>query len=310
MKTNAIMKNIWLCIMLITALACQKDPYKDVESNEKSIEAFTLGDGLVQIGPAEINRSAGTVMVKVLMQGNTDLSKVRPSIQSSYKASISPASGETINFSGNGNKTKYTVTAESGETREWTVELVPFTESILGTYAVTDLVVYGGTGPEYGGAAVLKMTDKPWIWPAADGPAAELDNQLVFTFGGVTAEGNTFGNISNNAGADGKYANFLFTGTPQTDVNSFYRTIPKGEGKWSRNYVNNTITFTFADGKTATGKFIGAGTIDLGNNAKKTVASQSFEFTLNGNDDWGNIYSDLDKFVKKPRRFWIDVRKN
>ncbi|PST83758.1 hypothetical protein C7T94_08745 [Pedobacter yulinensis] len=305
-----MLKNIWILLLVLGTAACQKDPYKDVESNEKSIEAFTLGNGLVQIGPAEINRSAGTVTVKVLMQGNTDLSNVRPSIQSSYKASISPASGEPVNFTANGNKTRYTVRAESGQQREWTVEVIPFTETILGTYAVTDLVVYGGTGPEYNGAAVLKMTDKPWIWPAADGPAAELDNQLTFTFGGVTAEGNTFGTISNTAGADGKYANFLFTGTPQTDVNNFYRTIPKGEGKWTRNYVTNTVTFTFSDGKTATGKFVGAGTTDLGNGAKKTVVNQAFEFTLNGTDDWGNIYSDLDKFVKKPRTYWIDVKKN
>jgi len=322
MKLMNSIKLLFCCALLLSAASCQKDPYDGVESNEKSIEAFTLGNGLVQIGPAEIDRTAGTVKVKVLMQSGTDLSKVSPTIQTSYKAEVSPLSGQVVDFAGNSNTASYTVRSESGQQRTWKVELVPFTETITGTYTIQALVVYGGTGPEWGGGGVINMNDKPWVWPADNtGPKAEMDNTLVFELTGANAEGNTYGKFVNNAGADGKYANFLYVGTPQTDVNAKYRKLPKGEGTWTRNYAANTVTFKFADGSTTvatwrTGAYTYADDYTASGNKKdvykKTVAAglNSLEFTLTGVDDWGNIYGDLDKFVKNTRRYWIDLKKN
>src|SRR5690606_30163 len=104
-----------------------------------------------------------------------------------------------------------------------------------------------------------------------------------------------------------------FIGDPQTDVSNFYRKIPEGESKWIRNYTTGLITFTFPDGRTASGSIEGAGTEDLykdeNREITKTIDNQAFAFNLNGTDDWVNIYSDYDKFVKKPRRYWIDVTK-
>lgn len=312
MRKNIVLR--YISLLAITSLiffGCKKDPYKGVVSNERSIEAVTLGNGLVQVGPAIVDRVSGTVSVKVLMQAGTDLSKVAPLVQPSYKATVSPASGETVNFAASNNVADYTVTSESGQTRKWTIELVPFTETILGTYTIQGLVLYGGTGPEYGGGAVMNLTDKPWVWPADDGPSFELDNKLTFEFTGVTPDGKTYGTVTNDAGADGKYANFIFirNATTEIDVNHFYRKIPKGESKWERDYTANTIKFTFPDGSTTLGTFKGAETLDLGNGKSKTITDNSFDFTLNGADDWGNIYSDFDKFVQRPRRFWIDVKK-
>ncbi|QCR24799.1 hypothetical protein [Pontibacter sp. SGAir0037] len=304
---NRFLTLVALIITSLTHYSCTKDPFDDIVSHERAIMSFKIADG--QIGPAIIDRAASKVTVTLLMQEDTDLTKVAPQIMASYKAGISPASGEPVNFAANGNKMTYTVTSESGQKRDWTVEIVPFTETLLGTYDIKGLVVYGGTGPEYGGGAVLHMTDKPWVWPASDGPAVELDNVLTFEYTGVTDEGNTYGTVINDAGPDGKYADFRFVLNPQTNVNSFYRKIPKGQGTWVRNYANNTVTFTFEDGGTATGTFIGPGNIALGNNLSKTVTDNAFEFTLNGTDDWDNIYSDYDKFVKRPRRFWVDVKK-
>ncbi|WP_210463355.1 hypothetical protein [Rufibacter roseolus] len=309
MKKRIIFNLNLLLVFVAFCTGCVEDPYDGVVSNERSIEAVTLGGDLVQVGPAVVDRTEGKVTVTVLVQPGTDLSKVSPQIQTSYKSTISPGSGEPVNFAANNNQATYTVTSESGKTRDWKVELVPFTETLLGTYDINGLVVFGGTGPEYGGGAVLKMTDKPWVWPASGGPEAELDNTLTFEFSGVTAEGHTYGTVTNNAGPDGLYANFLFVGNPQTDVNGFYRRIPKGVGTWTRNYTANTVTFTFADKTTATATFVGPGSISLGNNLTKTVTDNAFEFTLNGTDDWNNIYSDYDKFVKKPRRFWVEVKK-
>ena len=311
----------FIAFVMAIATGCEKDPYDGVVSNEKSIEAFTLGNGFIQIGPAVVDRTARTVNVKVLMEQNTDLSKVTPLVQASYKATTSPASGESVNFTASGNTLNYTVTSESGESKEWTVTVEPFEETITGTYNITAQVVYGGTGPEWGGGGVINMTDKPWVWPAdGSGPQAEMDNTLVFELTGATENGDTYGKFVNNAGPDGKYANYLYTATPQTDVNNLYRTLPKGEGVWTRSYTNNTVTFKFADGSTKVATFrTGAYTYTddysaTGNKKdiyRKTVAAglNSFEFTLSGNDDWGAIYSDLDKFVKKPRRYWIDVKK-
>ncbi len=289
--------------------SCLKDPFDGIKSHERAIKAVTLGDGLVQVGPAVINRDSSKVWVNVLMQEGTDLSSVKPTIRVSYKATIEPASGEPINFAKNNNQAVYTVTSQTGETRQWTIALVPFNEPLLGTYEITGLSLYGGTGPEYGGGAVLFLTDKPWIWPAAGGPQSELDNQLTFTFEGVTSDGKTYGRVMNDAGADGQYADFMYVMDPETDVNHFYRKIPKGEGKWEHDYTANTITFTFADGSMSTGTFISAQTIDLGNGLKKTIPNKAFEFILNGTDDWDHIYSDYDKFVKRPRKYWIEVKK-
>lgn len=312
-KRNLIqMKNKKLFALLSFAIAtliffngCKKDPYKDVTSNERSIEAFSLAEG--QIGPAVIDRIAGTVKVNVLVQDGDEFSGITPTVQVSYKAQVSPASGQAVNFDSD-NKTTYTVTSESGQTRQWTVQLVPFTETLLGTYSIQGLVVYGGTGVEYGGGSVISLKDKA-VWPTADGPAAELDNTLTFTYTGATADGKTTGTVVNAAGADGLYANFTFMPNPQTDVNNFYRKIPKGESTWIRDYTANSVTFTAADGTTSTATFARSGTEDLGNGQSKTIADNAFVFTLNGVDDWDRIYSDYDKLVKHPRKYWIDVKK-
>ncbi|CAL1518817.1 hypothetical protein [Chitinophaga sp. MM2321] len=288
---------------------CTKDPFEGIQSHERAIEAITLGGGLIQVGPAAIDRAAAKASVKVLVQPNTDLSKVVAEIQTSYKAGVSPGSDQPLDFTASNNQYKYTITSEAGDTREWTVEIIPFTETLLGTYSVQALSLYGGTGPEYGGGAVMKLTDKPWVWPANDGPEKELDNTLTFEYTGITPDGKTTGTVDNKAGADGAYANFIFN-NPLTDVNGFYRTIPKGVSTWERDYANNTVTFISPEGKRSSAIFTGAKTIDLGNGQSKTITDNAFDFTLSGVDDWGNIYSDYDKFVKNPRRYWIEVKKN
>ncbi|MBL0744425.1 hypothetical protein [Chryseolinea lacunae] len=309
MKMRISIQYSFVIAALLLCSSCLKDPYNDVVSNERSIEAVTLGGGLTQVGPAIVDREAGKVSVQVLMEANTKLDNVSPILQASYHATTFPASGEPVNFEASNNQYTYTVTAQSGQTREWVIELVPFTETLPGTYKITGQVLYGGTGPEYGGGGVMKLTDKSWVWPATGGPAAEDDNILTFEFKGVTPEGHTFGAVSNTAGTDGLYADYQFIDKVPTDVNKFYRKIPKGEGTWERDYSKQTITFKFADGTTTTGSVSDAKTIDLGNGLSKTIADKAFDFILNGTDDWGNIYSDYDKIVKKPRRFWIDVKK-
>jgi hypothetical protein len=304
------MKRLNFLLVMAAALlpACQKDPGAGIRSHERAIESFALGNGLVQIGPATVNRDSSKVSVKVLMQAGTDLTKVKPAIITSYKSTVSPASGTVIDFADHNNQATYTVTSETGEKREWTVVLIPFSESLLGTFSIQDMTLYGGTGPEYGGGAVFNLASKN-VWPA-DGPAAEYDNKLTFTYTGVTNDGNTYGTVVNDAGPDGKYASFIFTQNPQTDVNHFYRVIPEGTATWTHDYTNNIIIFTFADNSTQTATFVSGGTESLGNGLSKTTTDNAFRFGLNGADDWNHIYSDFDKIVQRPRVLWVDVRKN
>jgi hypothetical protein len=63
-------------LMMVIVSSCVKDPYDDVVSNERSIEAVSLGDGLIQVGPAIVDRAEGYVSVQVLVDENTDLSRV------------------------------------------------------------------------------------------------------------------------------------------------------------------------------------------------------------------------------------------
>lgn len=298
-------------IVVIALSGCQKDPFEGIVSHERAIEAVTLGGDLIQVGPAQVDRENSKVNVKVLMQDNTDLSKVALRIMPSYKAQVNYDNASLLDFESSGNVKTFTVISESGESREWTVELIPFNEPVLGTYDVEALVVYGGTGPEYGGAGVIRLAEKSWAWPETGGPAAEEDNVLTFEFGGVTDAGVSYGPITNDAGEDGTYADFQYVQTdyPQTDVNHFYRTIPKGVGTWEHDYSDNTITFVFDDGRRVVGKLVESTTIDLGNGNSKVITDQAFEFTLNGTDDWVNIYSDYDKFVQKPRVFWVEVKR-
>ena len=306
------MKHLHYFIILMLAMltACQKDPSAGIKSHERAIETFSLGKGLVQIGPAVVDRDSSKVTVKVLIQDGTDLSKVTPTIITSYKSTIAPASGTTVNFSGNNDQATYTVTAQTGETRKWTVVLVPFSEALLGKFSIEDLTIYGGTGPQYGGGAVFALESKS-VWDPVTGPAAELDNTLTFTYTGVTADGNTYGQVVNDAGPDGKYANFIFTQHPQTDVNHFYRQIPEGTATWLHDYTANTVTFTFSDGTSSTCTFDGAQTINLGNGLSKTITDNAFTFTnLAGSaDDYNDIYSDYDKICRRPYTYWIDVKK-
>ena len=93
------------------------------------------------------------------------------------------------------------------------------------------------------------------------------------------------------------------------DLKKFYRQIPEGESTWVRDYAANTITFTDKEGRKTTGSLVAAGTEDLGNGLSMTIDRNAFAFNLSGTDDWTNIYSDYDKFVKKVRRYWISVSK-
>lgn len=302
--------------MSLLMTGCQKDPLDEVNSGTWNKERNVVNISFKgQIGDITSYRKGDSATISFVcnMADITDLSKVEiTGLELSVGATASVKKGEVLNFDNDENSAKVTVTAAyGGQSLDWTIKLVPFNEDLVGTWKISGLYVYGGTGAAYGGSSLVEMRSKSWCWNSTTGPAAEIDNTLTFTLTGVTDEGNTYGTIVNNAGTDGLYANFIFINkTPNVDLNSFYRKIPTGTGTWERNYSAGTIKFTFADGTTTTtGDFIAASSETIYGTIAKTVTDHSFKFTLKGADDWTNIYSDYDRFVSNPRYYWIDISK-
>lgn len=318
---NKFLKYSLFIILALSAQSCVKDMQDELNkggwSNDRRILDITVKN---QVGKAEIESvddQTGEINLTLNVDAIADISKVElEKLQLSYDAKSSVSIGDILNFDNPEKKARITITSATGKSREYTLYAAEFRETILGTWSINDLVLYGGTGPEYGGGAVLKLQDKSWCWYDAYAPRVECDNILTFTMDQITDEGNTSGICVNNAGADGKYANFIFQGAMNKDnpgvdldLNHFYRRIPEGESRWVRNYSMGTISFTDENGKTATGLLENPGTYDLGNGKSVTITNNAFSFSLNGTDDWTNIYSDYDKFVKKPRKYYIMVTK-
>lgn len=308
-----------LCVIILQS--CVKDMQDDLKeggwNHERTLISLKFKN---QVGQAEIERVddiSGEVTITLNVGAITDLSKVEvENMQLSYQAKASVNIGGTVDFSNAERKATITVTSALGEARNYTIYASEFRETIEGQWSINNLVVYGGTGPEYGGGGVMPLQEKSWCWYDAYAPKVECDNILTFTMDEITDEGNTSGVCINNAGADGKYANFIFQGSMNKDnpgvdldLKRFYRQIPEGESRWTRNYSLGTISFTDKNGKVTTGTLENAGTYDLGNGKSVTIPNNAFSFTLNGVDDWTNIYSDFDKFAKKPRKYYIMVTK-
>ena len=308
-----------LAAVALLAASCERDMQSEINGGKWNHERQVIDIKFAnQIGNAEIDNfdsTTGFIDISINVDAVPDLSEIKiESLQLSYRATSTAGVGDALNFENADRSASLTVTAATGETRQYTIHVKEFKETIVGNWAVDGLYLYGGTGPEYGGGAVLALNDKPWCWNEQTGPGAECDNTLTFTLEGVTDEGNTFGTCVNDPGADGKYFDALYVGNnPETgenvDVSGFYRQVHEGTSTWLRDYASGTIIFTDANGRTTTGSFVGAGSEDLGYDHSFTVDDHALAFSLNGTDDWTNIYSDYDKFVKKARKFWVTLKK-
>lgn len=301
--------------------SCVKDMQDELNdggwNHERSILELKFEN---QVGKATVERTddqSGEVRVTLNVGAIDDLSKVKvEKIILSYQATADVGKNETLDFNNPERKATITVSSPLGESRIYTVYMTEFRELIEGTWTIDNMVVYGGTGPEYGGGRVYGMMDKPWCWYDEHSPEKEYDNTLTFTLENITDEGNTMGTCVNDAGPDGRYANFIFKGSSNpenhvdVDKKDYYRKIPEGESQWIRNYATGTITFIDKNGKESTGTLENAGTYDLGYNLKVTIPNNAFVFNINGVDDWTYIYTDYDVFVKKARKFYIMVTKD
>lgn len=314
--------HFFLIIIIAGVLqSCLKDPLEDITIGGWNHERTVIGLMFEnQVGKAIIQNTdatTGVITLAINVSNLPDLSNVKLSqLEISYQAKSTLAIGQSMNFQNDTKSGIITITSSTGEKRDYTLYVTEFNETILGVWDIQTLTVYGGTGPEYGGGGVLQLSDKPWCWSTIYSPTTECDNTLTFTLDSISETGNTYGKVINDAGVDGKYANFIYSGeNPENlgktvDVTKFYRQIPKGVGHWMRDYAKGTVVFTDSIGKITTGTFVGAGSEDLGNGKIMTIADNAFAFQLSGTDDWVNIFKDYDKFVKKPRKYWVTVKKN
>lgn len=228
-----------------------------------------------------------------------------------------PVDGLTISVNGFEQKLAFTENINFAPGTVTSVDFnylqVDFDESLVGAYSIRGLWVYGGTGPEYGGAGFVDMHNKSWLFDEEKGHGitAEMDNYLEFTLVDLIDEGQkTTGKCINWAGADGKnwscWYNQAKVPWNKADITHFYRQIPIGESTWVRDYTvtPNTVTFTDASGKQTVLEFLDPQTAN-----GHVFENPTFHTALQGTDSWNDIYNDIDKVYYRPRNYYIEVAK-
>ena len=175
---------------------CTKDPWSQVEegswNNDRKILTIKFTGQAGTAAVKEKDETTGTVTVQLATDLVTDMSKVVvETLELSYKATASVQRGQTLDFTGAA--PVITVTSETGKTREYTVNMTEFAETLTGKYSITGSKVWGGTGPEWGGGAIVSPENKSWCWYTDEGygPAAEYDDYLEFTMEEIITNNNT-----------------------------------------------------------------------------------------------------------------------
>ena len=306
------------------------------KSNERTLLSISFDH---QIGDAVItpvDDENGTVEFQLAIDLIDDLSQVEiTGLTVSYGATATAKTGDKIDFTAN-NPT-VTVTAESGKTRVYALQMAPFTESFAGNYAIQGSVIFGGLGDatssevwSWGCLLVDKPENKSWNWKKYNalgyGPTANYDNYLEIKCTKINDDGTTEGTCINYGGADGKHWNCFWDGEQNKDkpgqdldLRHFYRVIPIGESTWKKDYSAGTITFTSAEGVvTVCAMFDEDIVICQDANKTVTVDKQCLAFLVDGDTTWNKdneayiasiLGSDYLKWVIAPRYFFLMVEK-
>ena len=227
-----------------------------------------------QVGPAVISSDwrtddLGTVTVS-LVTPELDLSAVKvvaldfayPESEYCPTASIKP--GDTIDLSDG--TAEFVVTAKSGETRTYTISYTNFRDPLEGSYSFTPVgYVLEDSKHSYLCACVMiggfeqwitycNVMDKTGLWiNGSYWPIDENDNILSFRLDKVNdITGETYGTVVNEAGPDGKYADYQMKAgwsdtTPTYDINDEYRLIPVGKARWAKHGDGFITIYAYED---------------------------------------------------------------
>jgi hypothetical protein len=233
----------------------------------------------------------------------------------SWGATASVKTGDIMDFDNTSNQAKVTVTAADGNQLEWTVNMIPFAEPIKGDWKLAAMMVYGGVdGGAYGGDSWVNMGNL--VSEFLDNkPSCEMDNTYTFEQVGFTEAGNSYGNIINNAGPDGKYASFLWkNGTDNAE--KIYRLIPRTGGTWEHDAVTDLYLIKDASGnliiKTTFRRDV---PFELKPNSKKgyTFTNNTLLFNIKalglyvGNWNW--IYNSYDALIANPWVYCVSLKR-
>ena len=310
--------NIIILLLSISFTSCEKNLMENVESgawnNEKSILNIKFSN---QLGAPSIIRDsitgAGEISFFFLDTLNiNDLNLKIEQLNLSYGATANVKVGDVLSFAKDSLAT-ISVTSQTGQSKIWTIRLKVFEDIIIGVWNIKFLWLHGGMSAAYGGTYVYDMSKIAEMKKTALPPTKEYDNILTFTLVGVKSNGDSYGTVNNDAGLDGAYADFIYTGTGTdtiADVNKFYRKIPKGISNWSKNVSKNTITFTpIGGGISSTCTYIEAGTTILDGYKSITIVDKALRFDLDQPGLLRTRYTTRNKVVDSPQKFFIEIKK-
>ncbi|RYZ95650.1 MAG: hypothetical protein EOP47_25420 [Sphingobacteriaceae bacterium] len=121
--------NLTICLILTSAVilfSCKKQHKKNepvpepVKSDSTAIIAYSIPN---QLGTSFFTKVADSLKIIIYTTDSLDRENAIPAIQVAPGATISPASGEKVNFASKGDKITYRVTSESGSMAKWYIEL-------------------------------------------------------------------------------------------------------------------------------------------------------------------------------------------
>ncbi len=133
-----MMRRILYLLALLAVISCKKE-HSLPPSPGRMIKNFKLEAGQYSNARIYVDNDVHKVLVKVTPEA--DLTALKPIIEISDGATISPASGEIINVTVNKTIT-YTVIAASGQSRKWEVEFRIFETDITDydTYSIANVL--------------------------------------------------------------------------------------------------------------------------------------------------------------------------
>lgn len=249
------------------------------------------GDATVDYSGNDLIVSASDDMVELcgnFVRGQTYSVFVAPGIKGGYKITC---------FSG---------TEESAEDQGGQLNLMagittdlPVLGEEVPTYRITNLWLWGGTGPSFGCTLIYDLFTKSDFFNNEDGRGVTALQDNYF-------ELRPSGSFRNWAGEDGRNWWFIYKGSenPETgkdiDLTAIYDVIPRGEGMWSLS--GDAMTFTRPDGTSTSAQVLLSGSYPMpGTKPEISLNIKeghiALQFTLTGgkdnfvhrNDDYGVI---------------------
>ncbi len=316
---------LMLCVAA-TIISCQRDPLADIRSGEWNKEKQLISISFTsQVGDADISISAeditvGTAIVNIMQPDYSQPMEVK-SMEISYGSTASINVGDLVSFDPISRTATLEITAQDGKVRTYTLRADEVVEDLVGTWSITGFDVWGGAATQWGCSDMIDFLnpDKGCSWDATTGPAAELDNTLTFTFGGLNEAGETYGTCVNDAGADGLYADFTWVGAPDgytlVDGNPNFRKIPTGQSNWTRNVSLGTITFekdgvvtTVVDFIEEPGTFTCYGVEENRDLIVRSAAMGFKEMAFQGWDD-NILWTTYGRVMHWPHEFFVQIEK-